>query len=188
MGQIKHDSFKDEELLERYVALKVKLDWLEECNICSLPDMLHEKRGSCPSRKHCSHDEYVKVWGPYKKRMSTIISRYEEENANKTPEPNIANFMQQQVEILRTLTRTIPAAATGGTTTKLIKQAKVPTWSKGMRIDSYKKALGVWMENNREIPDNVKYQEVLESIKQNKEIEGLAEYLGEHVIEKFRTT
>merc|ERR1712112_459386 len=106
MGQIKHDSFKDEELLERYVALKVKLDWLEECNICTLPDMLHDKRGSCPSRKHCTHDEYVKVWGPYKKRMSTIISRYEEENASKPPEPNIANcekYMHYTVQFHHTL-------------------------------------------------------------------------------------
>ena len=43
------------------------------------------------------------------------------------------------------------------------------------------------MENNKDMPKNAKYQEIIESLKINKDIEGLALYIGEHVVGKLDT-
>merc|ERR1711867_356823 len=70
---------------------------------------------------------------------------------------------------------------------KLVKPAKVPSWSKGMKLDAYKKSIEVWMEMNKDLSEAVRYQDVIESMKMNKDIEGLAKYIGVHVIGKLDT-
>ena len=56
-----------------------------------------------------------------------------------------------------------------------------------MKIDVYVKSLQVWMEMNKDVSEAVRYLDVIESLKVNKEIEGLAKYVGEHVIGKLDT-
>ena len=70
---------------------------------------------------------------------------------------------------------------------KLEKPAKVPSWSKGMELDVYVKSLQVWMEMNKDVSEADRYQDVIESLKVNKKIEGLAKYVGEHVITRLDT-
>ena len=70
---------------------------------------------------------------------------------------------------------------------KLVKLAKVPSWSKGMKLEVYEKSLQVWMEMNKDLSEAVRYQDVIESLKVNKEIEGLAKYIGEHLITRLDT-
>ena len=70
---------------------------------------------------------------------------------------------------------------------KLVKPAKVPSWSKGMKLEVYEKSLQVWMEMNKDLSEAVRYQDVIESLKINKEIEGLPKYKGEHEIGKLDT-
>ena len=41
-----------------------------------------------------------------------------------------------------------------------------------MQLTPFIKSLEVWIENNRELPDHSKYNEIIESLKLNKEIEG----------------
>merc|ERR1712098_54115 len=74
-----------------------------------------------------------------------------------------------------------------GKTNKLIKPAKVPSWSKGMQSRAFIKSIEVWMENNKDMPENSKYNEIIELLKMNKDIEGLALYIGEHVVGKLDT-
>ena len=61
---------------------------------------------------------------------------------------------------------------------KLVKQTKVPSWCKGMKYQAYKKSIDVWEENNKDISKAARYQDVIESLKLNKDIEGLARYIG----------
>ena len=56
-----------------------------------------------------------------------------------------------------------------------------------MQLRAYIKSIEVWMENNKDMPENSKYNEIIESLKMNKEIEGLALYIGEHVVGKLDT-
>merc|ERR1711889_36537 len=69
-----------------------------------------------------------------------------------------------------------------GRPNKLVKPAKVPSWTKSMKLEAYLKALEVWREMNEDVSEAV-----IESLKINKEIEGLAEYVGEHLIPKLDT-
>ena len=66
--------------------------------------------------------------------------------------------------------------------TKLVKPDKVPVWTKEMMLDIYLKALEVWMEMNKDVSESVRFQDVMESLKMNKEINGLAKYVGEHIL------
>ena len=43
------------------------------------------------------------------------------------------------------------------------------------------------METNKDIGEGVKYQDVIESLKNNREIVGLQQYIGEHVVIKLDT-
>ena len=65
---------------------------------------------------------------------------------------------------------------------KLIKPTKVPSWGTGMKYKAYKKSIEVWEQNNKDMPEPARYQEVIESIKQNKDIDDLARYAGEHIV------
>ena len=56
-----------------------------------------------------------------------------------------------------------------------------------MKLEVYAKSLQVWMEMNKDLSEAVRYQDVIESLKVNKEIEGLAKYVEEHVIGKLDT-
>merc|ERR1711867_310119 len=70
---------------------------------------------------------------------------------------------------------------------QLVKPAVVPSWSKGMKLQAYKKSIEVWMEMNKDMSEAARYQDVIESLKMNKDIEGLTKYIGEHVVGKLDT-
>merc|ERR1712243_173954 len=71
---------------------------------------------------------------------------------------------------------------------KLVKPTKVPSWGTGMKYKAYKKSIEVWEQNNQDMLEPARYQEVIESMKQNKNIEDLARYAGEHMVGKLDTT
>ena len=186
MAVIKVENFGEDELKRLYIELTNKGDWIDECALCRMPLLIH--RGSC-TRKACSPEEYGNSWQLFKRKMKPVINWYEDDQEKKREKDNLYQIIRNQNDMLSRIVNITENnnKGTTGTTTKLIKPAKVPSWSKGMRIDSYKKSLEVWMENNKELPQAIRYQEVIESLKINKEIEGLAVYIGEHVIEKLDT-
>lgn len=65
---------------------------------------------------------------------------------------------------------------------KLIKLAKVLAWTKEMTLAVYLKELEAWMKQNKDISEHVRFQDVIESLKMNKEVNGLAKYVGEHIL------
>ena len=56
-----------------------------------------------------------------------------------------------------------------------------------MTLDVYLKALEVWMEMNKDVSESVRFQDLMESLKMNKEINGLAKYVGEHKVHGLDT-
>ena len=67
-------------------------------------------------------------------------------------------------------------------TAKIVKPAKVPVWTQKMELETWKKTLEVWIHQNREIGENRRFHEVIESLKVNKEVIGLAEYVATYVL------
>ena len=67
-------------------------------------------------------------------------------------------------------------------TAKLVKPAKVPVWTKEMTLAVYLKALKAWMEQNKDISEHMRFHDVIKLLKMNKDVNGLAKYVGEHIL------
>ena len=74
-------------------------------------------------------------------------------------------------------------STTGSGRTKLLmKPAKVPTWTKDLTLETHTKQILNWSNILEDIPEYIKYADLMESLKTNKEVKGLLRYVGEHVL------
>ena len=65
---------------------------------------------------------------------------------------------------------------------KLTKPVKVPSWTKDMSLETYTKQLTTWTGINEDIPEYIKYHDLIEELKKNKEIKGLQRYVADHIL------
>ena len=65
---------------------------------------------------------------------------------------------------------------------RLTKPAKVPSWTNDISLETYVKQIETWDEVNEDVPPITKYQDFVESLKTNKEIQGLPWLVGEHML------
>ena len=56
-----------------------------------------------------------------------------------------------------------------------------------MSLETYVKQLEIWQNSNTDIPVNTQYKDLLESLKINQEVKGLAKYMGEHILRILNT-
>ena len=49
-------------------------------------------------------------------------------------------------------------------------------------MEMYIKQIETWNEVNEDVPPNTKYQDFVESLKVNKDIQGLPRFVGEHLL------
>ena len=140
---IKVENFGEDELKKLYSDLYDKEDWFEECALCRMPTMLHrdidgKRIGSC-TRKTSTSEEYGNSWSLFKRKMKSVISWYRDDMDKKRANNEFMEVMKTNQEMMKNLVETMMNSR--GTTNKLIKPAKVPSWCKGMKIESYKKSL-----------------------------------------------
>ena len=69
-----------------------------------------------------------------------------------------------------------------GKTKLLMKSAKVPACTKDLTLETYTKQLLTWSDILEDIPEYIKYADLMESLKTNKEVRRLPRYVGEHVL------
>ena len=67
-------------------------------------------------------------------------------------------------------------------TAKIVKLAKVPSWTKGLRLEVYSKQVNTWIKINKDVFPKFKYQDLIESLKVNKEIKNLPRFVGDNVL------
>ena len=176
MATIGVEQYPEEALCQLYTNLLRKEDWDNECELCTMPNLLHSDtngtriHGACTRRTELTEADISNEWNLFRKKMKPVRNWYTDDMEKKQTKNDIKELQELVIE------------AAKGRTNKLIKPAKVPSWSKGMQLRAYKKSIEVWMENNKDMPENAKYQEIIESLKMNKDIEGLALYIGEHVV------
>ena len=125
------------------------------------------------------HSDLWKAWSLYRKKMEPGRRWYKDEMEKRQSNSELLQGLQNMTDAIINGNKDRP--------NKLVKPAKVPSWSKGMKLEVYAKSLQVWMEMNKDLSEAVRYQDVIESLKTNKEIEGLAKYVGEHIIGKLDT-
>ena len=64
----------------------------------------------------------------------------------------------------------------------LTKPTKVPTWTRDLILETFSKQIKTWSDILQEIPEYVKYTDLVESLKMNKDIKGLPKYIWEHIL------
>ena len=109
----------------------------------------------------------------------------QEKNAYLDGIEQIVRQIQLQIKTPQnTDVKTVEGVSTTGSgkTKLLMKLAKVPTWTNDLTLETYTKQLLTWSDNLEDIPEYIKYADLMESLKTNKEIKGLPRYVGEHVL------
>ena len=73
MVKIMVESFSEDALRKLFNDLSKKEYWVAECEMCSMPQMLH--KGPCTRKTEVSEAEFTdlwKTWGVYRKKMEPI--------------------------------------------------------------------------------------------------------------------
>ena len=92
--------------------------------------------------------------------------------------------------LIESLKESLPAKTEGrvsgdvgsARTAKIMKPAKVPSWTRDLTLETYARQVQTWSDILEEYPEYVKYQDLVESLKTNKDVKGLSRYVGEHVL------
>ena len=69
---------------------------------------------------------------------------------------------------------------------KITKPAKVPPWTKKISVETCVKQLTTLSEINQDVPENVKYHDLIEEFKKNGDMRGLPEYDMDHILPVLR--
>ena len=138
-------------------------------------------------------ESQVKNWHDLKRQLKLIIKDIEEERSEEKKR-NI--YLEGIREIVTPLVDTLkmnmdtsgdPRAkksdsAVNNKPKLLTKPAKVPVWTKDLTLETYIKQVQSWTDVLEDIPEHVKFADLIESLKTNKEIKGLQKYVGEHIL------
>ncbi len=130
MAPLPVETYPEESLRKLYMNLEDKEDWDNVCELCTLPTMLHADaqgnriHGACTRNQEITQDDSYKEWAAYQKKMKAVRSWYKDELKKQNLEDKVNNLQTDFEKAFKALTK--------GTTNKLIKPAKVPSWSKGM--------------------------------------------------------
>ena len=122
MVKINIDSFSENELMTRYNILTNKEKWLERCEMCDLPGMLH--RGPCTRQEETIDYEYnSKTWKKFMERMEMIRKN----EAEKMEKNELAMAMKSIAESQHELVKQMAIGSQGNEnrTTKIVKPTKV---------------------------------------------------------------
>ena len=68
-----------------------------------------------------------------------------------------------------------------GRVSKLTKPGKVPSWRKDITLETYTKQIMTWTGINEDVTEYVKFHDLIEELKKNKDINGLQRYVAEHI-------
>ena len=108
-------------------------DWIDECEMCRMPCMLH--KGPC-TRKEELNDaeagEVMKAWGVFKAKMKPILQWQENEEQKTRMQSDLLGGIREIVEMMD---------KKENRTAKIVKPARVPAWTKTMSLEVYLKAL-----------------------------------------------
>ena len=56
-----------------------------------------------------------------------------------------------------------------------------------MTLETFVRQLYIWKTSNTDVPESTKFQDLVESLKLNKEVKGLANYVSKHILTTLNT-
>ena len=169
MVKISVSLWSEEELREKFESLPKKGAWDKECETCRYPEFLHKTHCQRTAKVgEAEFSELWKAWSEFREKMDPIRKQYEDEieKSKEKYEEVLEKYKKDKEEmdkrqsssdILIGMKQMTDAITKGnekmyemfkGRPNKLVKPAKVPSWSKDMKLDAHLKALEVLMEMN----------------------------------------
>ena len=85
---------------------------------------------------------------------------------------NINKYAENMTKKDKALYSSAAGLTPGSRVTKLTKPAQVLSCSKDTSLETYTKQLQTWTEINEEVPEFLKFHNIIEGLKINKEIKG----------------
>ena len=159
MVKINVESFSEEALRKLFSDLSRKGDWDKECEACKNPVLLHKT--NCTRKVEVGEAEFSelwKIWSAFKAKMEPIRKWHGDEMEKRQNNSDLLIGMQKMTDAITKGNKEM-CNVFKDRPNKLVKPAKVPSWSKGMKLDVYVKALEVWMEMNKDLSEAVRYQD-----------------------------
>ena len=161
--KISVELWSEEDLRKKFDALPRKGDWDKECEKYKNPESRH--KANCARKVEVGEAEFSelwKVWSAFRAKMEPIRKLYEDDMEKKQMSSDILIAMQKMTDAITKGNKDM-CDVFKDRPNKLVKAAKVPSWSKDMKLDAYLKALEVWMEMNKDVSEAVWFQGVIES-------------------------
>ena len=123
-------------------------------------------------------DVINKVWTHLKKRLKPILKEIKAERSKEKEQNLYLDVIERIVNTLKmswepsTDTKEEKSIPVGTSTVNnkpklLTKPAKVPVWTKDITLETYIKQIKLWSDVLEEIPEHVKYADLIESLKTN---------------------
>ena len=174
MSFLSMDVLSEEDLKKRLEKL-VDLDtWDDDCVSCSKPSLLHI--GACVRSEKVPPGELVEIWKTFKDRVKPILKRMKDkkkrELENNVLLDGLQRFMVHMTEVnvdnMDKMCGALLRKEEGAKPSRVIKPAKVPTWTKELSLETFTKQIETWDAVNDDVPVNNKYQDFVESLKTNK--------------------
>ena len=135
-----------------------------------MPEILH--KGACTRKTEVGEAELTelwKSWSMFRSKMEPIRKWqvYKDEKTKRDSDILVGmnKIAEAQNVSLAAMIEILKGSNRG--TTKLVKPAKVPGWTKEMKLEVYLKVLEIWMETNKDVSEGVRYQDVIDSLKIN---------------------
>ena len=155
---------------ELFQATKNQLDLRLEARICTQCNKLFKNKATNISHQKNFHKKwnFGKETRKHPSEKSEIDERLEK----------LITIIEHSVEVKRD--------GSGNGHVNLVKNRKAPIWTKGQDFESYCHQLRLW-EAQTTIPPIQKYFELLDSLKTNREIGGLAAFVARDVVEKVNS-
>ena len=139
-------------------------------------------------------------WKEYRKRVKPILKVLKEDfkkeveqgilldgltkliNSNKENMTTLVTLFKDSIKKdgASSISSTVDAGV--GRVSKLTKPAKVPSWTKDMSLETYTKQITTWTGINEDVPEYMKFHDMIEELKKNKDIKGLERYVTEHIL------
>ena len=192
------ENLTNDDLKKHLSSLIALEDWTDECSKCGYPKLLHKDyvlhRDAACTREMEVPNILRENWKEFTKRVKPIL-KIMKDDFKRDMEQGIlmqglkelinsnGEIMGKSLDSKKSNVSLSPSHDTGAArVSKLTKPEKVPTWTKDMSLETYVKHLVTWQGINEDVPEYVKYHDIIEELKKNKDIKGLQRFIADHIL------
>lgn len=189
------DNLSNDDLKKRLDSQIALEGWMDECSKCGYPKLLHKdyllhRDAACTQGMEVPNT-LRENWKAYSQRVKPILKKLKEDQKKEMEQGVLLQGLKELVTSIIEGNKSLlsvkkrehsPSMNSSPRPAKLTKPAKAPSWTKDMSLETYVKQLTTWKEINDNIPEFVKYHELIEELKKNKEINGLQKFLADHIL------